>query len=149
MSVTFDQHGIDFTYIDGKGEHPITPRVNPKFAIILAAMCELLADHGFSKVGTYGVICNRLVRGSKSRTSMHSEGLKSNGYKHWADGSHGSLAVDIVYARCGDNDYELSVPAERTAMIKFMRNNGCTVYHTGESGDKKVAPDHLHMEWTP
>ena len=70
-------------------------KANHHFVEIMNPALEELADHGTIALYTYGIRCNRLIRGSSTTTSTHSNGLASTGYKHWRDGSVGALGIDI------------------------------------------------------
>lgn len=145
MSVTINTKGIIFLY-DSK---PISAvRMNPAVKRPLESACKELTEWGYIGIDTLGITNNRQMRSGRG-TSRHAEGLASNDYKIWSDGSHGSLAFDLVDIshKSGLKSKRISDPDDRFWLIAFFRKHGFEVYHTGEKGDRKVKPDHLHIEW--
>lgn len=140
MSVKINTHQIVFSYLD----KPIkTVRMNKRVQAGLEAACLELRAYGYTEIATLGIICNRMMR-SGYGTSLHSEGNRINGYKHWEDGSHGSRAIDIVAIVHSDPAKTKLFNTDRKWMIAFWQKHGFTVYHKGVKGDPKS--NHIHIE---
>jgi len=145
MSVQWNQYGIKIlSATNGQQYKPFN--VNPRMKPLLERLFKGWSEVGVVAVYTYGFVCNRTVRGGKS-TSKHSEGLKSNGYKKWGDGTNGTLAWDFRKILFGDGRaVTVSTVGGREDMINYFVKYGFTVLHKGTPGDSKVSPDHLHLE---
>lgn len=143
----------------GNGRELSWGMVNKHLADVLNPTLEELADHGAIAIYTYGIRNNRLIRGSSTTTSTHSNGLHSNGYKHWRDGSVGALGIDIRKVLFDSpatiagirlkhvpglpTSLVVTDPGDLAAMIQWLEARDWNLYHKKLGS---VNPYHLHGE---
>ena len=139
----------------GNGRELSWGKVNVHLADVLNPTLEELADHGAIALYTYGIRNNRLIRGSLTTTSTHANGLHSNGYKHWRDGSQGALGIDIRKVLFETDSKEsmydkpkllqtslvVTDPGDRKIIIAWLEARDWKLYHK-----TPVNPDHLHLQ---
>ena len=145
MSVQWNTYGIKIlSATNGREYKPFG--VNPRMKPLLERLFRDWKAVGVVSVYTNGFVCNRTVRGGKS-TSKHSEGLKSNGYKKWGDGTNGTLAFDFRKMLYDDGSaLVVTNDHDRAFFIELFQIKGWKVLHKGTPGDPKVVPDHLHVQ---
>jgi len=145
MSEQWNTYGIKIlSATNGREYKPFN--VNPRMKEPLEKLFKHMKEFGVVAIYTYGFICNRPTRSGKS-TSKHSEGLITNNFKKWGDGSNGTLAFDfrkMLYD--DDTTWVVTEMDMRTALIHMFEKFGFKVLHKGTLKDPKVVPDHLHVQ---
>lgn len=141
-------------------------KVNIHLADVLNPTLEELSDHGAIALYTYGIRNNRPIRGSSTKTSTHSNGLITNGYKHWRDGTVGALGIDIrkvLFVNMpwnnlnddngGTSPIQTSLvvtdPGDLRSMIKWLESVEYSRSYSWKLHHKKlnsVIPYHLHLQ---
>jgi len=149
--VSVNPYNIKLRNADG-GNILRWPKVNQHFVDAFEPVFKELSEMpGVSAISIYtrGIAYypGRLMRGSSTKTSVHSMGLLSTGYKHWIDGSEGALGFDITKIAIRYKSgllFTLTVtdPDQRKAMIKFCKDRGLRIWHDLPLDDH----DHIHAE---